>query len=601
MPPFSTRPEIAGTFGMVTSTHWLASQSGMAVLERGGNAFDAAVAAGLVLQVVEPHLNGPGGEVPIVAWSAADQQPFVVCGQGSAPAAATLRAFEDLGLDLVPGTGLLSACVPGAFGAWMLLLRRWGTLALRDVLRYAIDYAHQGHPVLPRVAATIELLADHFRAHWPTSAALWLPGGRPPKAGEVVTNRTLAGTYRRILEEAEKRSADRDGQIEAARSIFYEGFVAEAVDRFSKGQPVLDISGERHCGLLTGDDLARWRPAVEEPLRLDHRGLTVCKPGPWTQGPVLLQQLRLLEHFELGGWDPVSPELVHTITECAKLAFADREAFYGDPALVDVPLEDLLSRDYARARAALVADTASLELRPGSPGGRPPLLPRYPDTAAYPADSAQGVVANGRLPEVSADGRMRGDTCHLDVADRFGNVVSATPSGGWLQSSPTVEGVGFALGTRGEMFWLQEGLPNSLAPGKRPRTTLSPTLVLSDDGQPCLAFGTPGGDQQDQWTLLFLLRHVHHEPDLQLALDAPNWHTSHFPSSFYPRAAHPGRVHIERSVGGHVVAALRSRGHDVVEEAEWSLGRTTAIRRDAGGVLHAAADPRGMQAYAVGR
>ncbi len=601
MPRFSTRPEIAGTFGMVTSTHWLASQSGMAVLEAGGNAFDAAVATGLVLQVVEPHLNGPGGEVPIVAWSVASQQPFVVCGQGTAPAAATIGAFEDLGLDLVPGTGLLPACVPGAFGAWMLLLRRWGTLPLRDVMRYAIGYAHDGHPALPRLAATLELLAEHFRAHWPTSAALWLPGGRPPKAGELVTNRALAGTYRRILQEAEQRSSDRDGQIEAARSIFYEGFVAEAVDRFSQGRPVLDISGERHHGLLTGDDLARWRPGVEEPVRLDYGGLTVCKPGPWTQGPVLLQQLRLLEHFELDGWDPVSPELVHATTECAKLAFADREAFYGDPAFVDVPLEHLLSRDYARARAALVVDTASLELRPGSPGGRPPLLPRYPDAGAYPAGSTQGIVANGRLPEVSADGRTRGDTCHLDVADRFGNVVSATPSGGWLQSSPAIEGVGFALNTRGEMFWLEEGLPNSLAPGKRPRTTLTPSLVLADNGQPSLAFGTPGGDQQDQWTLLFFLRHLHHEPDLQLALDAPMWHTSHFPSSFYPRTAQPGRVHIERTVGYDALTALRSRGHEVIEEAEWSLGRTTVIRRGPDGVLHAAADPRGMQAYAVGR
>ena len=601
MPRFSTRPEIAGTFGMVTSTHWLASQSGMAVLESGGNAFDAAVAAGLVLQVVEPHLNGPGGEVPVVAWSAAEQRPFVVCGQGGAPAAATIGAFGELGLDLVPGTGLLPACVPGAFGAWMLLLERWGTLPLRDVMRYAIGYAEVGHPVLPRVAATVELLADHFRAHWPTSAAQWLPGGRPPRAGELVPNKALARTYRRVLEEAEQRSTGRDGQIEAARSIFYEGFVAEAIDRFCRGEPVLDISGERHRGLLGGEDLARWRAGVEQPVTAGYRGLTVCKPGPWTQGPVLLQQLLLLEHFELDGWDPVSAELIHTTTECAKLAFADREAYYGDPAFVDVPLEDLLSPGYARARAALVTGTASRELRPGTPGGRSPLLPRCPDAAGYPADSAQGIVTNGRLPELSPDGRMRGDTCHLDVADRFGNVVSATPSGGWLQSSPTVEGLGFALGTRGEMFWLQEGLPNSLAPGKRPRTTLTPSLVLGGDGLPSLAFGTPGGDQQDQWTLLFFLRHVHHEPDLQLALDAPVWHTSHFPSSFYPRTAHPGRVHVERAVGDDVLAALRARGHDVVEEAEWSLGRTTALRRDPDGVLHAAANARGMQAYAVGR
>lgn len=601
MPRFSTRPELVGTFGMVTSTHWLASQSGMAVLEKGGNAFDAAVAAGLVLQVVEPHLNGPGGEVPIVAWPAAGQQPFVVCGQGPAPAAATIRAFEDLGLDLVPGTGLLPACVPGAFGAWMLLLERWGTLALRDVMQYAIDYAHHGYPLLPRAAAAIGVVADHFRAHWPSSYALWCPDGHLRRAGELMANPELAATYRRVLEEAERRSAGRDAQIEAARSVFYEGFVAEAVDRFASTREVLDVSGDRHHGLITAQDLASWRATVEEPVSIEHRGLRICKPGPWTQGPVLLQQLRLLEHFELSGWEPVSAEVVHATTECAKLAFADREAFYGDPAFVEVPLEDLLSPGYARTRAALVDGSASAELRPGRPGGRPPVLPRYPDPARYPADAAQGLVTNGRVAESSPDGRVRGDTCHLDVADRFGNLVSATPSGGWLQGSPAIEGLGFALGTRGEMFWLQEGLANSLAPGKRPRTTLSPSLVLGDDGRPCLAFGTPGGDQQDQWSLLFFLRHLHREPDLQLALDAPMWHTSHFPSSFYPRNAHPGRVHVERTVGETVLDDLRSRGHDVVAEPEWALGRTTAIRRDPGGLLHAAANPRGMQAYAVGR
>ena len=483
----------------------------------------------------------------------------------------------------------------------MLLLRQWGTLSLRDVMQYAIGYAHNGHPVSSRVAAAIELLAEHFRASWPTSYQLWLLHGRPPAAGALLQNRMLAATYQRIVEEAERRSPDREGQIEAARSLFYEGFVAEAIDKFARTQCLMDISGARHSGLIRGDDLAGWHATVERPLSIDHRGLTVCKPGPWTQGPVFLQQLRLLENFDLdAGWDPVSADLVHTTMECAKLAFADREAFYGDPRHVDVPLDDLLSVEYSRHRSRLVGDTASQDLRPGSPGGRAPTLPRYPDSAQYAVDSAQGVVTNGRLHAASAQGLVRGDTCHVDVVDRFGNVVAATPSGGWLQSSPIVDGLGFALGTRGEMFWLQQGLANSLVPGKRPRTTLTPSLVLRD-GEPVLAFGTPGGDQQDQWTLLFFLRQLHHEPNLQRALDAPMWHTTHFPSSFYPRTSHPGELHVERRVGKETLDELRSRGHLVVEEPEWSLGHTTVVSRDHDGIMHAAANPRGMQAYAVGR
>ncbi|MGH3497248.1 MAG: gamma-glutamyltransferase family protein [Nocardioidaceae bacterium] len=590
---FTTRPELVGTHAMVSSTHWLASQSAMAILERGGNAFDAAVAAGLVLQVVEPHLNGPAGEVPIIAWDATTQRPFVVCGQGTAPRAATLSAFADLGLDLVPGTGLLPACVPGAFGAWMLLLRDHGTLRLRDVLQYAIGYARDGFPVLERVHATIETVRPMFTAHWPSSAAVWLPHGRPPEPGALVTNADLAATYLRLLDEAEAASHDRDGQIEAARDVFYEGFVAEAITDFAEGTPVMDVSGEPHRGLLSLDDLGRWQPTVEDPVSLDYRGLTVLKPGPWSQGPVFLQQLALLDGFDLDGYGACSAELAHVVVECAKLAFADREAFYGDPLVVDVPLAELLSADYAAQRRAAIGDEASGELRPGSPGGRTPVLPTLPDSHAGVDDAMVGE------PTVRTSGETRGDTCHVDVVDRHGNMVSATPSGGWLQSSPVIPGLGFPLGTRAQMFWLQEGLPNSLAPGKRPRTTLSPSLALAD-GSPRLAFGTPGGDQQDQWSLLFLLRHVHHGMNLQEAVDAPAWHTSHFPSSFYPRESHRRRVHIESRVPAGTIAGLRERGHEVWPEDAWSLGRLCAVSRS-GPLLRAAANPRGMQGYATGR
>jgi gamma-glutamyltranspeptidase/glutathione hydrolase len=268
------------------------------------------------------------------------------------------------------------------------------------------------------------------------------------------------------------------------------------------------------------------------------------------------------------------------VIECSKLAFADREAWYGDPDFTRVPLDQLLSRAYADERRALVNDTASAELNPGLVGARLP-------------GPVTGAVAAG------VGEPTRGDTCHLDVVDRFGNAVSATPSGGWLQSSPVVPELGFPLGTRAQMFWLEHGLPNSLEPRKRPRTTLSPSLARRDDE--ILSFGTPGGDQQDQWSLVFFLHHVHFESDLQAAIDLPMFHSNHFPSSFYPREARPRHVELESRADARVVDELRGRGHDVETTAPWSLGRLSAAARDANGVLRAAANPRGMQGYAVGR
>ncbi|HEY1915181.1 MAG TPA: gamma-glutamyltransferase family protein [Streptosporangiaceae bacterium] len=601
-PSFTTRPELAGTFGMVASTHWLASAAGMAVLERGGNAFDAAVAAGLVLQVVEPHLNGPGGEVPVIGHDAARQETFVLSGQGPAPAAATLAAFEELGLDLVPGSGLLAACVPAAFGTWMLLLRERGQLPLRAVMEYAIGYAGGGYPVLPAISAGIASVADLFREHWPSSAEIYLGGTGPggvPEPGARLANPALAAVYQRILAEAEAASPDRDQQIEAARRVFYEGFVAEAVTGYLATADVLDVTGRHHRGLLGYDDLAGWQPDTEAPVTLDYAGLIVCKTPPWGQGPVFLQQLALLSGFDVAGMGAGSAELIHTVIECAKLAFADREAWYGDPRFSPVPLDDLLSPAYAAQRRALVGAQARSDLVPGSPGGRTPKLPDFAAAAAAATETSAPPLDAGTGEPLNRTGTSTGDTCHLDVADRFGNLVSATPSGGWLQSSPVIPGLGFCLGTRAQMFTLTPGLPATLAPGKRPRTTLSPGLVLRE-GEPYLAFGTPGGDQQDQWTLPFLLNVVHFGMNLQQAIDMPAFHTRHFPSSFYPRESYPLAVDIEERAGQGVIAALRARGHEVSVLPPWSLGRISATARS-GGFLYAAANARGMQGYAAGR
>src|SRR3954447_2970426 len=594
---------------MVASTHWLATAAGMATLEAGGNAFDAAVAAGLTLQVVEPHLNGPGGEVPVLfarspRAAAGAGQPVVLSGQGPAPAGATIEAYSQLGLDLVPGTGLLAATVRGAIGAWLTLLRDHGTLPLDAVLRFAIEYAETGHPLQPRVVATVASVSEHFSTHWPTSAATWLSSdGAVPAAGGLFRNPTLASTYRRLLDAA--RGPTREAQIDAALAAWYTGFVAEAIDRFCR-YPVMDDSGRPHAGFLTAHDLASWAPTYEPPVTLDWRGWTLAKAGPWSQGPALLQALAMLDGVLPAGpagsnasvsADADTTEVVHASVEAMKLAMADREAWYGD--VTTVPVGELLSPAYAAERRALIGETASRELRPGSPGGGPPRPPALVTARPTPPHVHSG--AGGGEPTVDALGTIRGDTCHVDVVDRWGNLVSATPSGGWLQSSPVIPELGFPLGTRAQMFWLEPGLPNSLAPGKRPRTTLTPSLALRG-GEPTLAFGTPGGDQQEQWQLCFWLAHALRGLDLQAAIDAPAWHTTSFPSSFYPRDMTPGEVVVESRIGDDVVAGLRRRGHAVTVSGPWTLGRLSAVSRDPEtGILRAAANARGMQGYAAGR
>ena len=590
---FTTRPEIAGTFGVVASTHWLASAVGMSVLERGGNAFDAAAATAFTLQVAEPHLNGPGGDAPIILHSERTGTQHVICGQGPSPAAATLDHFAGLGLDLIPGTGLLPAVVPGAFGAWCLLLREWGTWELADVLEYAIGYARSGVPLVARVPATIESVRPLFEAEWPSSAAVFLPGGEVPSLDRPFANPALAATYQRILQEVAGDS--REARIESARRAWYDGFVAEAVGRFFAETEVLDASGRRHRGLLNADDFARWQPRVETPASYDYHGHTVLKCGPWSQGPVFLQQLALLQGFDVAAMDPVGADFVHIVTECAKLAYADREAFYGDPDFTDVPLPTLLSRSYNDARRQLVGPDASAQLRPGAVDGQTPWV----DHEAEQRGAMLTRAAGAGEPTVARLGVIGADTVHIDVIDRWGNMVSATPSGGWLQSSPVVPGLGFPMGTRGQMFWLRPGLPNSLLPGKRPRTTLSPSFALRD-GKPWMAFGTPGGEQQDQWSLTFFLRMVHHRMGIQQAIDTPSFHSEHWPSSFWPRVARPGKLVLEGRMGEPVLGALRARGHLAELGEDWSEGRLSAARRETG-MYYAGANPRGMQGYAAGR
>lgn len=600
---FTARPELCGTFGAAATTHWIASACAMGILERGGNAFDAAACAGFVLQIVEPHLNGPGGDAPIIVARHDDPSPTVICGQGPAPAAASIDAFRTRGLALIPGTGLLAAVVPGAYGAWMTMLRDYGTCSVREILAPAIHYARHGHPLLARAADTIASVEDLFAREWRTSADLYLNQDKAPEAGSLFRNTALADFYDRVVDHAEASHSSRERQIDAALSYWYEGEVAETVDRFCRETAAMDVTGERHTGLLTGDDLAGWRPPVEQPLSVDQGNYELFKCGAWSQGPSLLQSVRLLDGLGVEACDPDSPDYVHLLTETIKLSMADRDAWYGDEE--GLPMDTLISRGYAEGRRSLVGRSASGELRPGTVDGTAGKLPSldYMNTLPSSQDLAGGGEPTMAQERETLAERQTGDTCHVDVVDRWGNMVSATPSGGWLQASPAIPGLGFALGTRLQMAWLEPGLPNSLAPGKRPRTTLTPSMAYRD-GKPYLAFGTPGGDQQDQWSLHLWLLHTVYGRTLQAAIETPAFHTEHMIASFWPRSVNYRSLTLEARFPEATAADLRRRGHEVTIGGPWSEGRLSACAFDegmGGTQLRAGANPRGMQGYAIVR
>lgn len=594
---FTTRPTLEGTFGMTASTHWLATASAQAVLERGGNAFDAAVAGAFVLHVVEPHLNGPGGDMTgVFATAENPSEPVVLMGQGPAPAAATREHYLAEGLELVPGSGALAAAVPAAVDAWFLLLRDHGTWELGDVLDFAIGYARNGHPIVGRVGATISSVADLFNEHWPTSAALWMPDGKAPAAGDLVKNEAYAAVLDRLVA-AGAPDATREERIDAARREWSEGFVAQAAVAFT-AQPHRHSSGTDHAGVMSLEDFAGCRAGYEPATTFEFRGHTIAKTGAWGQGPALLQTLAILAGYDDEHLDPSTALGAHTILEAQKLAIADREAYYGD---ADVPLDYLLSEEYSAQRRALITDRASTEFRPGTVPGREPFIPPLRTEYTAPALAGVGAMAGVGEPTVSRSGETRGDTCHIDVVDQWGNMVSATPSGGWLQSSPTIPELGFCLGSRLQMTWLEDGAPSTLRPGKRPRTTLTPTLILKDN-VPVVALGSPGGDQQDQWQLLYILRTIVGGYSPQQAIDAPSLHTTSIPGSFFPRTWEPGGAVVEDRLGDDVISNLEDRGHVVTRAGDWALGRISSVVSDpATGVLKAAANPRGAQGYAAGR
>ncbi len=575
---FTTRPIYMGTHAVIAAGHYLAARAGERMFDRGGNAIDAAVASGFALNVLEPQSCGIGGEVPVLIYSAKEGKPFAISGQGWSGKAATVDWFRQAKIQVIPGDGFLPATVPAAFGTWALALMRFGSLALKDVLEPAIDYTESGFPMYAGLRNALAGLAKRFRDEWPSSAAIYLPDNRVPAVGEVLRNTDWAATMKKVLDvEARERRRGREAAIQAAIDYWYKGPIAEHIVDYLQKTRIRDASGKKNHGLLSKDDFAQWKPEIDGFVSISYHGLDVCKCGPWTQGPVFLQQLRLLEGYDLKKLGHNSTNYIHTVIEAAKLAFADRERFYGDPKFVDVPLDMLLSRDYANARRKLIdPKKASLEMRPGH---GPKSVP----------EDVKG------LPET-----FHGDTTHTCAADAQGNMMAATCSGGWIPSSPVIPGLGFPMGTRAQLFYLDPHHANALVPRKRPRTTLTPSLVLKD-GQPWMVFGTPGGDQQDQWTLQFFLNYVDFGMNLQEAIDAPTFHSIHFPSSFYPHGAKAGGLVVEGRISEATRKELEARGHKVQVTGNWSNGKVMAVRFDKkNGVLAGAMSPRGQIGYVMG-
>jgi gamma-glutamyltranspeptidase / glutathione hydrolase len=564
---------------MIATEHYLSAAAGARMFARGGNAIDAAVAATFVEGIVNPHLHTIGGEAPILVRPAGTERVFAINGNMTAPARATIEHFRNLGITLIPGQGLLAAGVPAALDALLTALEKFGTFALGQVLEPALELAEDGfpahaglvgHPITSTTVtgttefASLHANARHFLKRWPTTAQVYLPGGQVPQPGDRIRNPALASFFRRLMDaEAGVRNGGRNAGLAAARERFFRGDIAAEIVRWS------DANG----GLLSAEDLARFHTKIEEPLAITYHGFRIFKCPPWTQGPVFLQQLRLLEGFDLTALGHNSTSYIHCVVEAAKLAFADREAWYGDPDYTQVPLKGLLSSEYAAIRRRLIdPDRALLEAaRPGDPIAMRPLM------------------------DPPAEARSWGPgTVHVDAADYRGNLIAITPSGGWIPSSPVVDTLGFPLGTRMQSFHLDEHHPNGLAPGKRPRTTLTPSMAIDPAGRH-IAFGTPGGDNQDQWTLQFFLNLVHFRMNLQEAIEAPRFSSGHMPITFYPHTANPGLLRIEERVDKAVRDDLAARGHVLDVTPPYREGFVLAVAYDpAGGAMSGGADPRGQ-------
>lgn len=562
-------PRFFGRTGAVAAEHYLATLAGLDALKAGGNAVDAAVAAVLVEGVVNPQMHTIGGELPILVAMPGTDEVVAINGNMVAPGRATPQAFRERGFDKIPPGGVFAAGVPGAMGALLAALTRFGRLSFADVAAAATALARDGFPVhsglLRQQGFGIEANAERFLSEWHGSAEIYLPEGRPPREGEIIRNPRLAAMFEHLAAEERRAGGSREAGIGAAFDAFYKGDVAREIVAYV----------EARGGLLRRSDFDRFTVPVERPVSIRFGEVDLYKCGPWTQGPALLQTLSILKAFDLAALGHNSAAYVHLVVEAMKLAFADREQFYGDPDHVEVPMEALLGEAYGRRRAGLVGESADRALRPGDPRRGEALLP---------ASERLGGSAWGP------------GTVHVDAMDREGGTAAFTPSGAWIKSAEVVPALGFPLGVRLANCRLAPAHhPNVVAPFKRPRTTISPSLATRD-GRPWLAFGSMGGDQQDQWQLQFFLNRVVFDMPLQQAIEAPKFSSEHFPGLFHPHDFFLNRLRIEESVGPEVLAGLRRRGHELDVAPAWSEGYLCATERHLDtGVLEAGSDPRGTK------
>jgi gamma-glutamyltranspeptidase/glutathione hydrolase len=588
------RPVVRGKRGAVAAGNPLSAEAGMRLLQRGGNAVDAGCAAILAASVIEFSHFSFGGEVPIII-KRAGAAPAVINGQGIAPKLATRKFFLDRAKNngqndgpvysgspeyvainvggakpgMIPSSGILPATVPGVLGAVIAALDNFGTKSLGEVMQPAIELA-DGFPIDELRVHYIDLTRKIFE-RWPTSAKLFLPGGREPRVGETFSQPDLARTLRNIVG-AERRAAarGRHAGLVAARDYFYKGPVAARISAFS----------EANGGLIRAADLAAFTAKVEAPTKTSYRGYEIYKTGFWAQGPAMLEMLNVLEGYDLRAMGQNSPDYVHTLTETMKLAFADRDRYYGDPDFARVPGAELLSKSYAAGRRNLIDPArASLVQRPGDPWGGHPLL----NDAAQP-----GLTGESSVPQAE---RAHDTTC-VNVVDKDGNLFTATPSGAWLPAVVAGD-TGVMLGQRMQSFLLTEGHPNCLEPGKRPRVTLSPTLVLKD-GDPFLILSTPGADNQDQALIQVLLNVIEFGMNVQEAVEAPRFETLHYVSSFDDHRFNPGILNLEDRIGSEIADKLKSRGHEVNLQAAWGnpAAPTLIMFGREPGAIEAGADPR---------
>src|SRR5712691_8939400 len=572
------RPTIMGTRHMVAACQYLAAEAGFRILEAGGNAIDAGVAGGIALGVVQPEYVNFAGVAPIIIYSAADNRVFTIPGLGTWPKAIARDFFTKHHGGRIP-QGVLRTVVPAAPDAWITALDRFGTMSFGEVAASAIGFARDGFPVYPLMS---EIITEHEAEYrmFPSSVAIYLPQGRPPRTGEIFVQKELAATIQHMADqEAAARHRGREAGLAAARDAFYRGDIARAVVKFQK----------ENGGLLSADDLSDYRSGFEEPVATSFGDIRLYACGPWCQGPSLLQALNLLDAAELRGLGHNSTGYLHRVTEAVKLAFADREAYFGDPRVIDVPIDALLSSDYARVRRK--------QIRPNRAW---PGLPPAGDPRKLAAERASRMGASEGMVPAGAWQAPELDTSYVCAVDRHGNVFSATPSDG-SYNAPVVPGLGIIPSPRGSQNWGDPGHPSGVAPGKRPRLTPNPAIAIHP-GKMKMPFGTPGGDVQTQAMLqVFLGIHLF-GMDVQEAVEAPRVASYSYPSSFEPHAYHPGLLNIESRIDKATGEALGRLGHKIGWWPDWTWlagAVCTVVADQESGVLRGGADPR-RPSYALG-